>query len=91
MVTEKPSEPGQPKVEDVTPSCAVLSWAEPDSDGGCPLDGYVLQYQAEGSTRWMTATPEPISDTRFVVKNLLEDIGYQFRVAAQNRPRRRSA
>jgi titin len=63
----------------------VLEWSEPSSDGGCPLDGYTVEYRAEGSKRWMTANAEPVGDCRFIVKNLLEDIGYEFRVIAQNK------
>ena len=45
----------------------------------------MLEYQPEGSSRWITASTEPIQDQRFVVKNLLDDVSYRFRVAAQNK------
>ena len=66
-------------------STMVVEWSAPLSDGGCPLDGYLLEYRAEGSSHWMGANREPVEDCRLIVSNLIEDINYQFRVAAQNK------
>ena len=85
FISEKPSAPSKPRITDMTPSSMVLEWSEPTSDGGCPLDGYLVEYRAKDSKRWMTATAEPIGDCRFIVKNLMEDLDYEFRVVAQNK------
>ena len=69
----------------MTTSSMVVEWSAPLSDGGCPLDGYLVEYRAEGSTHWMSANREPVQECRLIVSNLIEDISYQFRVAAQNK------
>ena len=61
-----------------------LSWKAPHDDGGCRLDGYVLEYRNEFG-KWSRAWPETISETEFTVRGLKPDTAYEFRVAAQNK------
>lgn len=77
--------PGKPEIVEVESSSVALKWSAPDSDGGVPLEGYILEYRSEGATRWMTASAEPIREKRFTVGNLKKDLSYEFRVAAQNK------
>ena len=62
-----------------------MQWKEPTEDGGCPLDGYILEYRVEGSKAWRQATMETILATSYQVTGLMEGMNYEFRVAATNR------
>ena len=45
---EKPSAPGKPQISNITGTSMHVDWSPPESDGGCPLSGYVLEYQLDG-------------------------------------------
>jgi len=64
---------------------ASVSWSAPKDDGGCRLDGYIVEYRAETSSRWTRANEEPVRDLDLVVRNLKADTVYEFRVAAKNK------
>ena len=85
ILVDKPGKPGVPQISSVSPTSVTLNWTRPDSDGGCPVDGYVVEYRAEGAFKWLSATPEPAPNTSFTVKSLVEDTVYEFRVAAHNK------
>ena len=81
-----PGAPGSPRVElERGGAAAALSWAAPRHDGGCRLDGYLVEYRPETATRWTRATDDPVRDLELVVKNLRADTVYEFRVAACNK------
>ena len=82
--TGLPGAPGAPRVElQRGGSAASLSWTSPSDDGGCRLDGYVVEYRAETDTRW--TRDDPVRDLDLVVRNLRPDVVYEFRVAAKNK------
>ena len=85
MLTDKPGKPGVPQISSVSSTTMTLNWTRPDQDGGCPVDGYVVEYRVEGAFKWLAATPEPVPSTSFTVKGLMEDMVYEFRVAAHNK------
>jgi len=66
-------------------TAASLSWTAPRDDGGCRLDGYLVEYRADTATRWTRANDEPVRDLDLVVRNLKPDVAYEFRVAAKNK------
>ena len=62
-----------------------LSWTEPESDGGSPITGYVVEKQDRFSTHWTPVTKREVPDTSFTVSGLSEGMEYEFRVVAQNK------
>jgi len=85
-VSELPGAPGAPRVElQRGGTAASVSWNSPSDDGGCRLDGYVVEYRAETATRWTRANDEPVRDLDLVVRNLKPNTVYEFRVAAKNK------
>jgi len=45
VVTDRPSEPGQPAVTSITRRSVVLSWYGCSYDGGCTVTGYRIELQ----------------------------------------------
>uniref|UniRef100_A0A3Q4N6M0 Titin n=1 Tax=Neolamprologus brichardi TaxID=32507 RepID=A0A3Q4N6M0_NEOBR len=64
--------PGQP---DTTRTSVFLSWGKPISDGGCEIQGYIVEC--------CSTTAE--APTKFEVANLKENQAYKFRVCAINK------
>ena len=40
---DKPSKPLNLRVTDIWKDYITITWEEPESDGGCPLTGYVIE------------------------------------------------
>ena len=80
-----PSTPVGPlEVKDIRKDSVTLTWGTPESDGGCPITGYVIEKQDKRG-KW-----EPVErvgrDTREVkVNDLKEGDKHIFRVKAENK------
>ena len=61
-----------------------MTWTPPQSDGGSPITGYVVEMKETVSTRWTKATREPIEHTTLTVESLTTGREYEFRVCAVN-------
>ena len=70
---------------DVTHESCVVSWSAPDSDGGTPLTGYVLERRAGLTGRWLRITRAPLPDPTCPVGELVEGNSYEFRAVAINK------
>lgn len=94
----RPGPPHHPKVTDTTKSSVFLSWGKPACDGGCEIQGYIIEYctaterseQAEPTDapaeEWKICTPPTgVKTTKFEVRNLKENQSYKFRVCAMNK------
>uniref|UniRef100_A0A672P2R7 Titin n=1 Tax=Sinocyclocheilus grahami TaxID=75366 RepID=A0A672P2R7_SINGR len=79
----KPGPPLNPKVLDMTKSSVVLAWGKPIYDGGCEIQGYIVEAFADEWT--MCTPPAGVKLTRFNVENLKEKQEYKFRVCAVNK------
>jgi titin len=85
-ISGKPSTPVGPlDVSNVTEKSATVSWKAPESDGGLPLTGYLLEVRDSRRTAWKKVADLKPSQTSHTVPDL--DIGndYFFRVTAINK------
>lgn len=80
-----PDEPGKPNLKDWSKKHADLTWKAPESDGGAPILGYIIEKKDNNSTKWQKAveTKGPKCEAR--VPDLIEGTKYQFRVKAINK------
>ncbi|KAM4795852.1 myosin-binding protein H-like [Rhinophrynus dorsalis] len=67
---EPPSEPKDLTVDDVDDNSLTLKWKASENEGTAALDGYLVEYQKEGSQEWIVANTEPSVSTRYKIQNL---------------------
>lgn len=79
-----PGPPGTPFVKYATKEMMIVEWNEPVIDGGSAVIGYHLESKERNSILWNKLNKTLISDTQFKICNLEENIGYEFRVYAEN-------
>jgi len=84
FAADEPDSPRNAKLSDVTRRSVKISWAEPVSDGGSPIVGYMVEARTAYNPRWMKVTRTPVRDTEFVYTDPLEGDEYEFRVVAVN-------
>ncbi|XP_061166987.1 twitchin-like isoform X9 [Saccostrea echinata] len=60
-----------------------LTWDKPDSDGGNPISGYVVEKRSRGGD-WVPVNNFPVKENKFTVMGLQEGTVVEFRVAAVN-------
>lgn len=81
-----PGPPSAPKVLSASKKCIKLTWTPPADTGGTNILGYNLEKRKKGSNLWGQVNPqdEMIRGKEFGVKDLIEGMEYEFRVAAIN-------
>ena len=85
-VADKPGPPGVPDITEVHRRTMALKWTPPHNDGGNAVFNYVIEYKMEGGFKWTRANDhETVDQLRYTVRNLKEDLVYEFRVAAENK------
>lgn len=83
LVLDKPSKPEGPlKVSDVHKEGCKLKWKEPEDDGGCPIDHYVVEKMDTETGKWIPVGRT--KDANMDVENLVPGQEYKFRVSAVN-------
>lgn len=82
--TEKPDPPIQVEAHDPTSKSITVTWKAPDYDGGCPIQGYIIEKIEKDGDRYERVTPSLVPGFSYVVMGLKEDMEYQFRVRAEN-------
>lgn len=80
-----PDAPGKPALKDWARDHAIVTWKAPDSDGGAPITGYVIEKKDNISTKWQKAVETKGTKCEARVPDLIEGQKYQFRVKAVNR------
>lgn len=77
--------PGPPKNlhhTDADKTEVWLAWEWPDRTGGSEITGFIVEYQEESQTDWVTF--KTVSNNHTHVTSLEEGKTYRFRVKAQN-------
>ena len=80
--------PGPPEnltVTEMFNDHCTLSWQPPKEDGGAEVTGYVIERRLAGSTRWVVANKEPVTDVTTTLGDLVDGNEYEFRVTAENK------
>ncbi len=80
----EPDPPKKMDVLEITKNSATLGWLKPLRDGGAKINGYVVDYQEEGSPEDKWTPYSVVKDLTIVVVGLKEGKKYKFRVAARN-------
>lgn len=80
-----PGQPGRPEPVDWNKDHVDLKWDAPISDGGAPIQAYIIEKKERGSTRWDKAAEVPGDQTKGTAPHLEEGKEYEFRVVAVNK------
>ena len=80
-----PEAPGKPEVTAVDRKEITITWSPPESDGGSPVTGYIVEKKETTSTRWTKAVRDSVTETTLTVRDLIEGKEYVFHVAAVNK------
>ena len=80
---DAPSKMDAPKVNKITKDAADLSWEPPASDGGAPIEAYIVEKRKVGDVKWSPAGK--VKDTSTTVDGLEEGTEYEFRITPVNK------
>ena len=81
----RPGKPGKPDAV-LKGDTVALSWTRPTEDGRSPITNYVIEMKAVNQVRWQVVNEhEKCTSTDYVVRNLVADCDYEFRVSAENK------
>lgn len=83
-VSDTPGKPGTPEIADFDKDFVQLKWTAPESDGGSPITGYVIEKKDKYSPDW-TPCGETGPECQGTVKDLIEGQEYEFRVVPVNK------
>lgn len=86
-LAEVPSAPGKPFLTtayDAANDVLAIKWDRPNSDGGSPIIGYLVEHRRVGSPTWTAACQTLLPYPEWPLGNLEPGWRYQFRVIAQN-------
>lgn len=62
-----------------------MAWDRPDSDGGSPITGYLIERKERNSILWVKANDTLVRSTEYPCANLIEGLEYTFRIYALNK------
>lgn len=81
---DTPGKPGTPEIADFDKDFVQLKWTAPESDGGSPITGYVIEKKDKYSPDWVPCG-ETGPECQGTVKDLIEGQEYEFRVVPVNK------
>ena len=80
-----PGVPSVPEVSDVTSVSCHLTWNPPQSDGGTPVTGYIIERRTDVDGRWIQLKKVKPTTNDLDVTDLSEGQKYEFRIIAENK------
>lgn len=81
---DKPSPPRNLHVKEVYKDYIVVGWEVPESDGGSPITGYVVEKRDAKRTAYVKAATVEGKTFSLKVPKLVEGNEYYFQVCAEN-------
>lgn len=82
---DEPGKPGTPTIRDYDTDFVELEWKRPESDGGAPISGFVIEKKDKYSPDWERCAEIDGDVTTGRVPDLIEGQQYEFRVRAVNK------
>lgn len=82
---DEPGKPGRPEPTNWDKDFVDLKWTAPESDGGAPIEKYIVQMRDKAGRGWTNALTVPANQTQGKVTNVDEGHEYEFRVVAVNK------
>lgn len=84
LVKGPPTSPERLTYTERTKSTITLDWKEPRSNGGCPIQGYIIEKRRHDKPDFERVNKHLCPTTSFLVEDLDEHQMYEFRVKAVN-------
>ncbi|ELT96017.1 hypothetical protein CAPTEDRAFT_139759 [Capitella teleta] len=81
---DKPSPPRDVRVKEVNKDYVVVTWDVPESDGGCPITGYLVEKKDAAKKTYIKADSTDAATLELKVTKLVEGKEYDIRVFAEN-------
>ena len=79
-----PGPPRNVKASNATNSSCELAWDVPETDGGSPITGYIVEKREIGGNRWTKVNRQAVKQLKMTINDLFEGDTYEFRVFAEN-------
>uniref|UniRef100_A0A336LJ01 CSON003674 protein n=1 Tax=Culicoides sonorensis TaxID=179676 RepID=A0A336LJ01_CULSO len=79
-----PSRPELVTNPNIGSDAVTIRWGRPISDGGAPIQGYIVEHRRIGSQQWLRAVNMLIPNNELTISGLDPGWKYHFRVIAQN-------
>ena len=70
---------------EITAEHMMVTWTPPASDGGAPIENYILEMREQGQSKWKRVPKDKSTDLSFPVKGCQVEKAYEFRVIAENK------
>lgn len=84
-ISDEPTKPGTPEIVDYDNESVQLKWTKPETDGGAPIEKYIIEKKDKFKPDWEKAIEVPGDALEGKVPDLKERVEYQFRVIAVNK------
>uniref|UniRef100_A0A8D2QKP8 Titin n=1 Tax=Zonotrichia albicollis TaxID=44394 RepID=A0A8D2QKP8_ZONAL len=75
---------GPIEISSVSAESCVLTWKEPEDDGGSDITNYIVEKRESGTTAWQLVNSS-VKRTQIKVSHLTKYQEYSFRVSSENR------
>ncbi|CAF1142161.1 unnamed protein product [Rotaria sordida] len=82
---DEPSAPGKPEVTDWDKDHVDLEWRAPTTDGGAPIEKYLIERREKGRDQWQKGAEIDARQCKGACGGLSEGKEYEFRVVAVNK------
>lgn len=82
---DEPGKTSAPEIVDYDKDFVELKWDKPESDGGSPITGYVIEKRDKYNPNWEKCAEVQGDTPRGRVDDLIEGTPYEFRIRAVNK------